>query len=266
MSEHMPPVHPFRGLVALGTVVLGTVARHVGWQRAAEFANRPVRALSDQQPVTADWWRARRKTPGDLFIIALGDSTAQGIGASRPGFSYVGQVVDRMEAYTAAPVHVTNLAVSGATTTLCARDQLPRLVNPLTKHPEVVTVAIGANDIAQWDPVVFHRNLSEILDAVPDHALIGELPCFFTPRAERRVRTANRILHTLAAARGLTVVPLHAATRARGIRGILTEFAVDGFHPTDSGYTVWADTFWPYVRARIDATTRARSSAEEHAG
>ncbi|UBH04984.1 hypothetical protein K8P10_000495 [Leucobacter sp. Psy1] len=266
MSQHMPPAHPFRGLVALGTVVLGNVARRFGWTRAIEFANRPVMTLSDQQPVTATWWRARRKTPGDLFIIAVGDSTAQGIGASRPGNSYVGQLVDRMEAYIGAPVHVTNLAVSGATTALCARDQLPRLVNPLTKHPEVVTVAIGANDIAQWDPVAFHRNLSEILDAVPEHALVAELPCFFTPRAERRVRTANRILHTLADARGLTVVPLHAATRARGLRGILTEFAADGFHPSDSGYAVWADTFWPYVRERVDATLRARSTAAEAAG
>ena len=220
-------------------------------------------ALSDMQPVTAAWWRERRKIPGRFFYLALGDSTAQGIGASAPGQSYVGQLTTRIEQAIGETVHVTNLAVSGATTALCVRDQLPRSVNPLTKHPDLVTVAIGANDIANWDPVVFHRNLSRIFDALPDRTVIGEVPSFHLPWNEGRVREANTILHALASARALRVAPLYEATRARGINGILTEFAEDAFHPNDLGYEVWASAFWSVVAPDIEMWRAGHATPQE---
>jgi lysophospholipase L1-like esterase len=64
---------------------------------------------------------------------------------------------------------------------------------------------------------------------------------------------ANRIIHTIAREHGLTVVPLHAFTKRRGLRGILTEFANDMFHPNDHGYRVWADAFIPSVVAQLTA-------------
>lgn len=239
------------GVRALGTWSAGIAARTLGWERLAEWANRPVMELSDMQPVTANWWRARRGQPGDFFHLALGDSTAQGIGASAPGRSYVGQLADRLEQRLDEPIRVTNLAVSGATSSLCARDQLPRAEQPLAEGPDLVTLAIGANDIAEWDPLAFHRNLNRILDVLPEHTIVGELPCFFLPGNERKVATANEMLHRIARARGLAVAPIHSATRSRGVRGILTEFAADAFHPNDEGYRVWADAFWPLVEDRL---------------
>lgn len=251
------PATPSRdGLRALATFGVASLARSFGWERLFERANRPVMALSDMQPVTAKWWRARRRQPGGFHYLALGDSTAQGIGASVPGRSYVGQLAERIEAELGEPIRVTNLAVSGATSFLCARDQLPRAQAPLAEEPDLVTLAIGANDIAAWDPVAFHRNLSTILDALPSHVIVGELPCFHLPWNDRKVREANRILHRIAADRGLTVVPIYAATRERGLRGVLTEFAEDAFHPNDRGYEVWADTFWPAVLARVRGAVR----------
>lgn len=247
----MPASSSRDGVRALATFAVASAAKTLGWQRLFERANRPVMALSDMQPVTAKWWRARRKQPGGFHYLALGDSTAQGIGASTPGRSYVGQLTDRIEAELGEPIRVTNLAVSGATTYLCVRDQLPRAKKLLAEHPDLVTLAIGANDIAEWDPVAFHRNLSAILDALPQHTVVGELPCFHLPWNDRLVRDANRMLHVIAADRGLTVVPLHEATEVRGLRGILTEFAEDAFHPNDRGYEIWAETFWPAVQARL---------------
>lgn len=252
----MQGVPPSQGLRALSLSTQAWLARRLGRADWLERAERPMWALSDMQPVTAAWWRERRRVPGRFFYLALGDSTAQGIGASVPGRSYVGQLTERIEAEIGEPVHVTNLAVSGATSALCARDQLPRAVNPLKKHPDLVTVAIGANDIAAWDPVAFHRNLSTILDALPPHTIVGEVPSFHLPWRERTVRQANLILHAVAEARGLEVVPVYRATRERGLRGILTEFAEDAFHPNDRGYEVWADAFWPLVLPRVERWKR----------
>lgn len=253
------------GLRAISVFAIASLARRLGWGRLLAWANRPVMALSDMQPVTAGYWRARRAQPGAFHYLALGDSTAQGIGASVPARSYVGQLAERIEAELGEPIRVTNLAVSGATTGLCARDQLPRAREPLSTDPDLVTLEIGANDIAAWDPVAFHRNLSRILDALPAHTVVGEVPCFHLPWNDRKVHEANRILHRVAQARGFAVAPLYDATRRRSIRGILTEFAADAFHPNDRGYEVWADVFWPLVAQRV-TTWRGHRSARTAAG
>ncbi|MBL3678588.1 GDSL-type esterase/lipase family protein [Leucobacter chromiireducens] len=247
------PAHsPVLGAKALALSATAAVARNARLDRLYARANRPLMELAEMQPVTAAWWRERRKVRGDFWYLALGDSTAQGIGASTPGRSYVGQLTDRIEAELGRAIAVTNLGVSGAPTRLCVRDQLPRAEKLLARRvPALVTLAIGANDIAEWDARAFHTNIRTIFDALPAHTIVGEVPCFHLPWNDRKVREANRILHTIAADRGLTVVPLYEATRRRGIRGILTEFAPDAFHPTDRGYEVWADTFWPAVRAQI---------------
>lgn len=247
-----PAQSPRLGLKALAYSAAANFARLTERQALFERANRPLMELAEMQPVTAAWWRERRKQTGEFHYLALGDSTAQGIGASSPGRSYVGQLADRIETLLGAPIAVTNLGVSGAPTRLCVRDQLPRAAKVLAKQRvDLVTLAIGANDIAEWDPRAFHRNLITILGALPPDTIVSELPCFHLPWNDRKVLEANRMLHTIAAARGLEVVPLYAATRARGISGILTEFAGDAFHPNDRGYEIWADTFWPQVRRRV---------------
>ncbi|WP_241490464.1 SGNH/GDSL hydrolase family protein [Leucobacter chromiiresistens] len=249
----MPAGVPRDGVRALAFSAAASVARTFGWHDVHERVNRPLMELAEMQPVTAAWWRERRKQPGTFGYLALGDSTAQGIGASVPGRSYVGQLLDRIEARTGKHVKVVNLAVSGATTALCVRDQLPKAEQVLARGPELVTIDIGANDIADWNPVRFHRNMARILGALPAHTVVGELPCFHLPWNERKVREANRMIRAIAAGRGMRVVPLHAATRERGVHGVLTEFAADAFHPNDRGYEVWADAFWPLVEQRITA-------------
>lgn len=247
-----PGHSPALGVKALALSATATLAKRCGQIRLFEIANRPLMELAEMQPVTAAWWRERRTQQGDFHYLALGDSTAQGIGASVPGRSYVGQLADRIERQLGAPIAVTNLGVSGAPSDLCARDQLPRAAKVLAaRMPDLTTLAIGANDIARWDPRAFHRNLNTILDALPGDTIVSELPSFHLPKNERKVREANGIVHIIAEARGLDVVPLYAATKARGLGGILTEFAGDAFHPNDRGYEVWADTFWPLVRERI---------------
>lgn len=249
----MHPAHsPADGAKALALSATATLARRLGQDELYERANRPLMQLAEMQPVTAAWWRERRKQPGDFFYLALGDSTAQGIGASAPGLSYVGQVADRIETRLGAPIAVTNLGVSGAPTRLCVRDQLPRAAKVLAKRkPDLVTLAIGANDIAEWNPRAFHQHLREILDVLPGDTIISELPCFHLPWNDRKVIAANGMLHSIAKDRGLAVVPLYEATRSRGLTGIFTEFAQDAFHPNDRGYEVWADTFWPLVLERV---------------
>jgi lysophospholipase L1-like esterase len=198
--------------------------------------------LNETLPVHSQWWRDHSKVKGELLYVAIGDSAAQGIGASMPNRGYVGLLAEHMRLVTGRTVRVINLSVSGATVGLAVRDQLPRF-EKLT--PDVVTVAIGANNIAQWDAAVFAAGIRRLFETLPQHALVADLPCFHLPHNERKVAIANRLLRERAAVHGLTVVPLHAITKRQGLRSVLTQFANDMFHPNDRGYRVWAEAFLP---------------------
>lgn len=229
---------------------LGIVLTAVGWRRVqakrAAVAEGRVR-LNEMLPIHSKWWRDAAKDPGELLYVAIGDSAAQGIGASAPKNSYVGVIADHLRAVTGRSVRIVNLSVSGATVALAVADQLPRFAN---LEPDIVTVSIGANDIAAFDPERFREGMRAVFAALPPHAIVADLPYFYLPWNERLVAEGNRILREEASARGLTVVPLHTTMRRQGLRGAFTQFAEDLFHPNDHGYRVWASAFLPAVTAR----------------
>ncbi len=245
----------------LSTATIGLLA-WLGIRRANERLNRNRVLVSETLPVHSQWWRDHATTEGELLYVALGDSAAQGIGASIPRNSYVGLIADHVREVTGRTVRVVNLSVSGATVATAAAEQLPRF---LTFTPDLVTVAIGANDIATFDPTAFEVGIREVFDALPTDAIVADVPCFYLPHNERKVAVANRILLEAAAERELTVVPLHDTMKLQGVKGMLTQFANDLFHPNDHGYRVWASAFLPAVTARMvekyPDTARAPSAA-----
>jgi lysophospholipase L1-like esterase len=220
----------------------------LGVRRANERLDHNRVLVSETLPVHSKWWRDHAKTEGELLYVALGDSAAQGIGASRPHNSYVGLIADHVREVTGRTVRVVNLSVSGATVATAAAEQLPRLSG---FTPDLVTVAIGANDIAAFEPVAFETGIRQILSALPPDAIVADLPCFYLPHNERKVAVANRILRAAASERELTVVPLHETMKRQGVKGMLTQFANDLFHPNDHGYRVWASAFLPTVTTRM---------------
>ncbi|MRX44355.1 SGNH/GDSL hydrolase family protein [Agromyces kandeliae] len=251
MVEERPPgASVIAALVPIALVAGVVLAVRATWRwfRARITENSLI--LNETLPVHSKWWRDHAKVRGEILYVALGDSAAQGIGASRPDHSYVGLLARLIRDTTGRTVRVVNLSVSGATTSLAVQDQLPKLAK---YRPDVMTVSIGANDIAKWDPEAFEQNLRTIFDAVPSHALVADLPFFYFPHNERRVAVANLILRRVAAERGLEVVRLHRETRVRGWRRIFTHFANDWFHPNDHGYQVWADAFRPAMLASLTA-------------
>jgi acyl-CoA thioesterase-1 len=236
------------GLVVAGGATLGARAGVKG-QRAA--SQRVVEML----PIHADWWRERLHHEGQVTYLAIGDSAAQGVGATVPSRGYVGLLARRIRHRSRMTVRVVNLSVSGATTWGAKKDQLPKL-----QHftPDVCTVSIGANDIADFHSDKFERNIRAIYGAVPSHAVVAELPCMFSPDRERKVAVANEIIHRVADELGLTVAPLHAITKRVGIRRTFFNTYGDLFHPNDRGYEVWASAFEPAIDARVDTVAAIR--------
>ena len=204
--------------------------------------------LANNIPVNSAFWRERNKEAGELLYVAIGDSAAQGIGASRPDHSYVGVLAKSLRSRTDRTLRVTNLGISGATLRLAIDSELPKLAR---LEPDIVTVCIGANDIANFDEQRFAREIAVILDAVPSHAIVADLPSFYFLPAQKKARIANRLLRAAATERGLTVVDLHRLTDRQGLWGITTQFAGDLFHPNDRGYRIWAAAFEPAAARRL---------------
>lgn len=245
-------------IVTLVVAAVVTVAAIVWWRWLMRRRGVWFTRINDSIPVNSAWWKAQRDRDGELLYVAIGDSAAQGLGASKPSRSYVGQLATRLRASTGRTVRVINLAVSGATVGLALRDQLPRFRK---LQPDIVTVSIGANDVASWDAARFEREYAQLVDALPDHAILADLPSFYVLPGQKAVRQANEIVRRLAAARGLTVVDLHPLTHKQGGWGIMTQFAGDLFHPNDRGYRVWANAFEPAVQARAAEVLAQRAAS-----
>lgn len=190
------------------------------------------------------WWSEPRGESGGLVYVALGDSTAQGIGASTPAHGYVGLVADRLSEATDRPVQVVNLSKSGATVRDVIEDQLPRLRG---LRADMVTVGVGANDMPRYDRERFEEDLEQLLAGLPPETMIADVPDFMHGSAREDSAEAATTTRRLAQEHGFRVVPLHAAVEDGGWSSMTTDYAADWFHPNDRGYRVWADAFWGVI-------------------
>ena len=248
-GSKIPRVTSLRTPLLWGSVTAALVSAATYGPRAfmrRREANAVV--LNETLPVHSKWWRDQIAVTGEIVYAAIGDSAAQGIGASAPDRSYVGLLAEHIREATGRTVHIVNLSISGARVADAVDLQLPKLKK---LKPHIVTVSVGANDMGAFDPERFERDMRTLLTSLPPRSLVADLPSFHFPDGERKVKAANRILHRIAIANGYTIVPLYRTTRRQGLPRALTQVAGDFFHPNDRGYRVWASAFLPLLDRAI---------------
>ncbi len=202
----------------------------------------------------AAYWAQPRGDAGGLLYVALGDSVAQGIGASSPDNGYVGLIAQRLRDRSGQSVQVINLSTSGGRIADVLESQLPQLAN-LGRIPDVLTVAIGGNDIRAYDRATFAGEVDRLTAALPTGTYLADAPYFMHGRWERDSHQAAEVLTRSALSRGLLPVALHEHLHAQGPQAMLTQFAADLFHPNDRGHRVWADAFWTVIESHDGART-----------
>lgn len=209
--------------------------------------------LSNQRPRYKAYWQAqaeRKYTNDTLIYIALGDSTAQGIGASRPEKGYVGLLADKLSQASGKDVHVINLSSSGAKVNDVLEVQLPLLKKITIPEDAVVTVAIGSNDIRSYNQEDFYKTIDTILAKLPTQTLVADIPYFGGGRVhtgENNALAASSVIYDLTKKYNLTFVPLHEATKQSHT---IRHFAADFFHPNDRAYKVWSNVFWQTMQSK----------------
>lgn len=225
-------------LIAAGRGFPGLSSSAFGrWAAGAHAIRRDREAFARYWARHNDRVLAGTGQPGPLWV-ALGDSTAQGLGAASPGGGYAGQVLDELRRRAGQPWNLLNLSASGA----CIRDVLDRQLPRVPAGASLVTCGVGANDVLRRSPVHVFRDLGDLLDTVPDGTVMLDLPRpaglwglagrALVPYADR----ANRAIREGARARGLPVAGISAAFTAPW-HGKLS---ADAFHPSQDGYRDWA--------------------------
>jgi len=205
-----------------------------------------VTAMREDCVAFAAYWRAHNDRVlhdiemgidnGPLWV-ALGDSTAQGLGAPDPRGGYVGQALQQLRRRTGKHWRVLNLSVSGALIRDVLDEQIPRL----PREPDLVTCGVGANDILYSAPGKLFGDLRAVLAAVPEQTVMLDLPLptgygwLVGRMSVPYITRINRVIHEVAKERGLPV----AEVSAQFTPPWTGKFAVDSFHPSQDGYRDW---------------------------
>lgn len=200
------------------------------------LVRRVFRRSFEQVERYADDWRNANElalgSTGPLWVV-LGDSAAQGVGASSYDNGWVGLVHRRL----GPQWRVVNLSKSGARTRAVVDEQWPAAEH---LDADLITAVAGGNDAMHTRQQQWLRDVDDLLAALPAGAVVST-----TARGvfERKTARVNARIRDAAAAKGLRVADIwsHTGPPYKGLYA-------DGLHPNDTGYVQWADAVWDVVR------------------
>ena len=190
------------------------------------------------------FWNDKAKESGEITYLALGDSAAQGIGATSPMRGYVGLISKDISKKTGKTVRIVNVSKTGAKMDDYLKDQVPTVKN---LKADYVTIEIGANDIANYDAADFRAKFKQVLKTLPDSSYVSNMPLFNSrPGSTQNAKDASKIVEQeLRNYPKLTFIDLQKVTKNnQSIFG----FAPDLFHPNDLSYKNWATAFLDKMR------------------
>jgi lysophospholipase L1-like esterase len=231
--------------------------------RSLALVHPGVRRIARQIEQHAETWRALNAqtlagaAPDAPLWLAIGDSTAQGVGTADIDGGYVLQLRTalgvrrdpRLASLAALPL--VNLSVSGARARDVLLDQILRAV-ALDRPFGLVTCTIGSNDLMR-DPAGRARpELARVVTALAElgapMTVVATLPHAAVSVAGR---LANNTIRAQARRDGVVVADVRGA-----VGSWIGKVGADGFHPNERGYAGYATAF---ARA-IEAAARERDA------
>ena len=174
-----------------------------------------------------------RQTVGDADVIMLGDSITEG--------------VDWHELFP--DVRILNRGIAGDTT----KGVLNRLDEVIRRHPKIVFLMIGANDLQTGLPVsMINANIGSIVGALAQKQIrvvlqkTVHVTASYRPQINSKVNELNNTLSGLCAAPRILCLDLNPILAGGG--ALSPSFSLDGIHLNTAGYLAWKkeiSTFFP---------------------
>jgi lysophospholipase L1-like esterase len=241
------------GVVTMCAAIAATVVGQVVWvvRRAL-----PTQLAPETSQVAAIDGEA------SLRVVALGDSTLTGPGLEHDGHIWLRQAVARLGHHR--PIELVSLAVGGSR----VGDVLERIPDALALQPDLVVVAVGANDALHGTPIRsvrsrLQRLLVDLLDGVPIVAVanvgnlgnIARVPKPLKSVARLRALAVCSAIEDVVASHDravlLDVRPADHVLRDRSI------YTPDLFHPGPVGHAAWADAALVGLRRAVELVDAA---------
>jgi lysophospholipase L1-like esterase len=185
----------------------------------------------------------------DRRYVALGDSFTAGTGAM-PSEAFPARLVAHWGCHP-SDLLVDDLGVDGYATDDLIADELPQLRRS-PRAPQIVTLAIGANDIVRGaDEATYRAHVRSILAAIvasganrivaipqPDWSTSPAARAFGAPATlHASIAAFNAILEAETTAVSGHYVDLSALMQEQAAAHML---AADGLHPSAAAYDAWA--------------------------
>lgn len=211
-----------------------------------------ARVLVVDKRTYAAFWRMKRAEPvadDAVRLVALGDSTFQALGATRPMRGTVGRIAQHIEKLTGRPVHIDNVSVTGARAETLVDVQLSQVD---FAEADIVVVAVGANDaLKKSDLETFEQALQTLTAALPAEKTVMADVAMVRDRDEYQAILAK---HRDAAG-------IHRGDLRHGFRDVKRFRRLSGadfFHPSNYGYELWFEGFRPAVEKLIFSRSLAK--------
>jgi acyl-CoA thioesterase-1 len=193
-----------------------------------------------------------------LVYAAVGDSTGIGLGA-RDGGGYVDQLFARVEQKRPGSTLI-NLSVAGATTADAINKQITQLDS---RRATLVTICVGMNDLLRGrEAKQFAENYETLVAKLrrpgrlivvanlPDVASAPAMKEMADESLRSRLEQFNKAIEGIARRHAVPLVDLYKLSGE--MTGPRPEFfSSDGLHPSDMGYSHWAEAMWAVVAKAI---------------
>lgn len=214
------------------------------------FAATNVAITARQALATPNFWEDKVNepvAPNAVRLVALGDSTVQAIGASRPMDGYVGRIATFIQQKTGRPVHITNVASGGSITDIL-KNQLAKVD---LKTADIVVIA--DDNLNGMSLEEYRATLETIAAAVPaDRTVISDLPGL---PGEARYQP---VLTEVTDANGISRADFASVFNGPGRR--LDVFSWLPPHLNSKGYELWFSAFRPHIEAILERTHMVREA------
>lgn len=191
---------------------------------------------------------AKQKT---FVYVALGDSTVEGIGATKPERSFPG-IINNYLMHKYKAVEFYNLGKGHARARDIVENQLEKAIS---LNPDLITISIGANDVLRRSRLSsFDKNIEIILqrlkqetkseviiNSIPDITQTPVAPKQFKHIGKLAIWRFNQRLKKQSQKANATLIDLFSLSAVYA-KNYPEAFWEDGFHPSDFGYAIWANT------------------------
>lgn len=186
----------------------------------------------------------------EFVYVAIGDSTVEGIGASHSSKSFPSLVFEKIKKDKKEAVFY-NFGKGGAKVRDVITYQLPKVI---ALKPNLVTVSVGGNDLHRKTKLKHFKNdyyyliktLREstnaeiIISNIPDVSLLPSLSIFIKYFAKFMTIRLNKVINELSDQFKCNLIDLYNGSRENS-RRYSNLISSDGFHPSDRGYSLWAN-------------------------